>query len=463
MTAYGMVRALMVTLALAAPPVVGATRLSGTHTAPPLPFATALRRALRHAETIQAAEGALTQAHGQHLTALAAFLPTLSVSDDEQLYSPLGSQSSTFIAGTLVSTRGRFYDNAATVSAQWNLFDGGKDVAGFRAANDTLRSADRGLESAVNKTLVKVVGAYEAVAADQVRVRLDARIVSWDRQAVALTQKRYRHLVASRLTVLQALQQLITAQTTAINDRTQEAEDRETLARAMGMADMHSLRVAESLPAPRNIPLTAQMPRWVPSVISARASWQAARENVGVAEAGYWPTLAVTGQYNWLGLNPGSAKTAFTQTQGSNYTVGVTLSWTLFPLINTGGGIESAEGQAFVAEGRYRHAQVIARHRWQAAYSLYHTAQANVRAAAKAVRWARETLRLTNARIRGQQDSALALAQAEVARLQALTTERVAVLSQILTGWKLLRAAAPRHFASRLFRVAQGSARAPHG
>lgn len=462
MTAYWAGCMLAVTLAMSPPPV-GATRLSGSHATPPLPFATALRRALRHAETIQAAEGALTQAHGQHLTALAAFLPTLSVSDDEQLYSPLGPQSSTFIAGTLVSTRGRFYDNAATVSAQWNLFDGGKDVAGFRAAEDALRSADRGLESAVNKTLVKVVGAYEAVAADQVRVRLDTQIVSWDRKAVALTQKRYRHLVASRLAVLQALQQLITAQTTAINDRTQEAEDRETLARAMGMADMRSLRVSVHLPHPRSVPTASPPPHQTPSVMSARASWQAARENVGVAEADYWPTLAVTGQYNWLGLDPGSAKTAFTQTQGSNYTVGVTLSWSLFPLINTGGAVESAEGQAFVAEGTYRHAQVIARHRWQAAHSLYHTAQANVRAATQAVRWARETLRLTNARIRGQQDSALALAQAEVARLQALTTERVAVLSQTLTAWKLLRAAAPSHFASRLFRVAQGSVGTPHG
>lgn len=189
-----------------------------------------------------------------------------------------------------------------------------------------------------------------------------------------------------------------------------------------------------------------------------QASWQAARENVGVAEAGYWPTLAVTGQYNWLGLNPGSAKTAFTQTQGSNYTVGITLSWTLFPLINTGGGVESAEGQAFSAEGSYRHTEVIARNRWRTAHSLYQTARANVRAATQAVRWARETLRLTNARIRGQQDSQLALAQAEVARLQALTTERVAVLSQTLTAWKLLRASAPLRFTARLFRVARGSA-----
>ncbi len=426
-----------------------------------LTFATALRLSVEKALAIQEAEGTLAQAHGQRLSALAAFLPTLSVSDGEQLYAPLGPQSSTFIAGTLVSTRGRFYDNAATVSAQWNLFDGGKDVAGFRAAADSLRSAEKGLESAVNKTLIKVVGAYEAVVADQVRVRLDARIVSWDRRISRLTEKRYRHLIASRLTVLQALQQLITAQTTAINDRTQEAEDREALARAIGIADTDSLHVADVLPVPANIPTSVRAPRWAPSVISAKAAWRAARENVGVAEAGYWPTLAVTGQYNWLGLNPGSARTAFAQTRGSNYTVGLTLSWNLFPLINTGGSVESAEGQALSAEGTYQHAEVVGRRRWRAARSLYQAAKANARAAAQAVRWAHETLTLTQARIRGAQASTLALAQAEVARLQALTTERVAILSQTLTAWKLLRAEAPRRFTSRLFRVALRSTHEP--
>ncbi|WP_298138335.1 TolC family protein [Acidiferrobacter sp.] len=451
----------MTLLAAGLPPAWAAP--SGRHApAPVLPFAQAVRLSLTRAPAITEAEGALTEAHGQHLSALAAFLPTVSASDGEQLYAPLGPQSSTVIAGTLVSTRGRFYDNAATVSAQWNLFDGGKDVAGYRAAALGLQSAEQGLESAVNTTLIKVVGAYEAVVADQIRVHLDTRIVSWDRRISDLTQKRYRHLIASRLAVLQALQQLITAQTTEINDRTQEAEDRETLARAIGLAGTQAVRVADALPAPPPIPAGARAPRSAPSVVSARAAWEAARENVRVAEAGYWPTLAVTGQYNWLGLDPGSAETAFMQTHGNNYTVGLTLSWTLFPLINTGGAVESAEGQALSAEGTYHHAEVIGRRRWQAARSLYRTARANARAAAQAVRWAHETVTLTKARVHGAQASALALAQAEVARLQALTTERVAVLAQTLTAWKLLRADAPKRFAARLLRVAQGGVRGAH-
>ncbi|MHB1753800.1 MAG: hypothetical protein ACYCTF_14225, partial [Acidiferrobacter sp.] len=60
------------------------------------------------------------------------------------------------------------------------------------------------------------------------------------------------------------------------------------------------------------------------------------------------------------------------------------------------------------------------------------------------------------ARIRGQQDSEPALAQAEVARLQALTTARVAALTRALAAWRLVRADVPRRFAIRLLRVAQG-------
>ncbi len=446
--------------------IIGAVSLAGIRVAqaapsaarppggPTLSLAQALRVSLRHAHAIQSAEGTLTQAHGQHLSALAAFLPTLSASDSEQLYAPLGAQSSTFIAGTLVSTRGRFYDNAATVSANWNLFDGGKDVAGYRAAADAVTAAHTGLEAAVNKTLIRVVGAYEAVAADQVRVRADARIVAWDHRIVQMTQQRYRHLVASRLTVLQALQQSITAETTGINDRTQEASDREALARAIGIPGRERLRVATSLPGPSRLPAAAEPINRAPSVVAARASWQASREGVSVAQAGYWPTLAVTAQYNALGLNPGSAQTAFTETRGSNYTVGLTVSWTLFPLLNTGGSVESAAGQAFTAEAGFWQAQVLARRRRQAARHLYQTAKANTRAAAQGVRWAHETVRLTKARIRGAQDSELALAQAEVARLQALTTERVAVLARALAAWKLVRADRPQRFATRLLRAA---------
>ncbi|MHB1672035.1 MAG: TolC family protein [Acidiferrobacter sp.] len=303
---------------------------------------------------------------------------------------------------------------------------------------------------------MSVVGAYEAMAADQVRVRADARIVAWDQHIVDMTQQRYRHLVASRLTVLQALQQLITAETTGINDRTQEAEDRETLARAIGIPGHDRLRVAVHVPGPARLPAVVAPVNRAPSVVAAPATRQAAREGVSVAEAGYWPTLAITGQYNWLGLNPGSARTAFTETHGSNYTVGLTVSWSLFPLINTGGSVESAEGQVISADAGFRHAQVIARQRREAARSLYRTAQANIQAAAQGVRWAHETVQLTKARIRGQQDSEPALAQAEVARLQALTTARVAALTRALAAWRLVRADVPRRFAIRLLRVAQG-------
>ena len=76
-------------------------------------------------------------------------------------------------------------------------------------------------------------------------------------------------------------------------------------------------------------------------------------------------------------------------------------SRSLFPLINTGGSVESA-GQALSAEGIYQHAEVVGRRRWRAARSLYQTAKANARAAAQAVRWAHETLTLTQAASAGR-------------------------------------------------------------
>ncbi|MDA8390158.1 MAG: TolC family protein [Gammaproteobacteria bacterium] len=91
--------------------------------------------------------------------------------------------------------------------------------------------------------------------------------------------------------------------------RTQEAAGRERLC------------VAASLPGPSRLPAVAEPINRAPSVVAARATWRAAREGVSVAQAGYWPTLAVTAQYNALGLNPDSAQTAFTETRGSNYTV----------------------------------------------------------------------------------------------------------------------------------------------
>jgi outer membrane protein TolC len=425
---------------------------------PLLSLSQALAITALHQEAVVSAKAGISQTRAQRLGAIGAFLPTLSVSDQAQLYEPIGRSTNTIIAGTLVPAQRGFYYNAVTTNFGLNLFAGGKDAAGFRAARDALKSAKAGLAAAINAAFVRVLQSYEALAKDQATVSTQKKVVVINRAIAHLTELRYRHRMASRITWIQAEQQTLQAETQLSQDRQQEVSDTEALLRAMGYPSPPPVGIrVTSIPigptsARATVPIGTD-----PSVRAAYAQIKAAREQVDVARAGFWPTASLIAQYNWLGLDPHNPAVALSATAGNNYAAGLSINIPLLPAVNTVAAVQSAEAGVQNSFGTYDNAWATVTSRRLATRQLYREAATTQRLADRSAALAAENVRLTQERVDAQQSNRIGLDQAHMTAIEANLSRAAASEDLNLAAWRMYRAEHPQSFAHLLLTTAQAS------
>ncbi len=420
-------------------------------TSTPLTLGEALKITLNNAQPVTAARATISSAKAQHLGVIAAFLPSLSLSDQDQYYHPLQGSTSTVIAGTLVPAKHPFYNNVVNANLGFNLYNGGKDVANYQGNLETLRSAITGLSAALNSSFEQVLGDFEALAADQATVAAQQRIVRLDQEIERLTSLRMARQASSRIDLIQAQQQTLAAETQLSQNRQQAMNDREQLQRAMGyLAPSEDWQVEERLPAAPPVAPGQYPVQQDPAVQSAYAQVLAARQQVAVASAAYWPTVALTGQYNLLGTSSTALDQAFTATQGSNYTMGISVSLPLLPFYNTVSAVDVAQANVETNLSTYQSALASASSRTQSAFQQLQEAQQGIKLAAKSAQLAHANAHLTDARYQAHQSSRIDVDRALVLAEQADLSATTATLALRLAAWKLYRAAHPQQFADTL-------------
>lgn len=425
----------------------------------PLTLGEALAITQAHAQPVTAARATISSARAQRLGAIAAFLPSLSLSDQDQYYRPLQGATSTVVAGTLVSAKHPFYNNATTANFGLNVYNGGKDVAGYQASLESLNSAQSGLGAALDSSFAQVLSDFETLAADQATVAAQQRIVDLDIEIERLTSERMAHQASSRIDLIQTQQQTLAAETQLSQDRQLVLSDREQLERAMGyLAPAADWQVDESLPpaptvAPGRYPVQQD-----PAVQSAYAQVLAAQQQVNVARAAFWPSVSLVAQYNLLGTSTTALDQAFMASQGNNYVMGIAVSMPLLPFFNTVSAADTAQANVETNLSTYQNALAMASSRAQSAYLEYQEAKQGYRLAARSARLAHASAQLTDARYQAHQSSRIdldrALLLAEQAELSSITTK----LTLRLAAWKLYRAAHPNKFAGVLVAAAKVSA-----
>lgn len=421
----------------------------------PLTLNEALKITLDNAQPVTTARATIANAQAQHLGAIAAFLPSLSLSDQDQYYRPLQGSTSTVIAGTLVSARQPFYNNAVTANFGLNVYNGGKDIASYHGSLETLRSAKTGLSTALDSTFEQVLSDYTALAADQATVAAQQRVVQLDQEIERLTSLRTARQASSRIDLIQAQQQTLAAETQLSQNRQQAMNDREQLARAMGyVAPILDWQVAGHLPpAPPVAPGKYPM-RQDPAVQSAYAQVLAARQQVDVARAAYWPSVSLTAQYNMLGTDPTALDQAFSATRGSNYTMGISVSIPLLPFYNTVAAVDAAQANVQTNLGTYQNALATASSRAQSVFQQFQEARQGLDLATKSAQLAHTNAHLTDARYQAHQSSRIDLDRALILAEQADLSAITAKLGLRLAAWKLYRAAYPQQFADTLMAAA---------
>ena len=417
----------------------------------PLTLGEALAITQAHAQPVTAARATISSAQAQRLCAIAAFLPSLSLSDQDQYYRPLQGATSTVVAGTLVSAKHPFYNNATTANFGFNVSNGGKDIANYHASLESLESANMGLGAALDSSFEQVLSDFEALASDQATVAAQQRIVGLDLEIETLTAQRMAHQASSRIDLIEAQQQTLAAETQLSQDRQLVLNDREQMERAMGyLASTADWQVEESLPpapavAPGRYPVQQD-----PAVRSAYAQVLAAQQQVNSARAAFWPSVSLVAQYNLLGTSTTALDQAFMASQGNNYVMGISVSMPLLPFFNTVSAVDTAQANVETNLSTYQNALATASSRAQSAYLQYQEAKQGYRLATRSARLAHANAQLTEARYQAHQSSRIDLDRALLLTDQADLSSISTKLALRLAAWKLYRAAHPNKFVDAL-------------
>lgn len=422
---------------------------------PTLTLLQLLKVAEKHAHSVTLAQATIAQAKAQKVGAIADFLPSLSISDQNQYYHPSHAGSSTVVAGSLVPAEKGQYNNSASVDFNLNLYHGGKDHANLASSRENLRSAKTGLSAAFNDTFHKVLSSFEAVASDEASLSAQEKIVELNRDIQRLTKDRMSGQAASRIDLINAQQQTLSAETQVSQSRQQLLEDQQQLARTIGyVLPVLNWRVEKNLPPAPHVNAGEYSAQADPAVQSSYAKVLADRQQVDVAKAAFRPQIALSAQYNLLGTNPSSPNGSFGATRANNYSVGLSISMPLLPLYNTISAIDSARAKVDSDLSAYQDTMATVMTRNQNAYEQFQEAKQGEDLARQSSSLAQQNVQLTSARLKAKQSSRIELDQADILSTKATLSSVTAMLRLRLAQWQLYQAAHPIRFSHELMESA---------
>ncbi len=279
-------------------------------------------------QNVKAAQAAFEQSRALVSQARAGFWPTIAAS--------LGAQRegaptiTTNIAGVPVGTSTRTVNTfTAGVSANWDIDIWGRirrntesNVASAQASSAALAAARLSAQAEL------AADYFELRAQDQLEKLLDDTVVA-ETQSLHITESRYKFGVAARADVVTAETQLLSSQAQQVNAKIQRAILEHAVAVLIGKQPVEfSLEAAtmrSDVPTvPAGVPSTLLERR--PDVAAAERKMAAANAQIGVAKAGYFPDLTLTGQDQYSS----NTFSRLIKTSNRIWAVGPALAETLF-------------------------------------------------------------------------------------------------------------------------------------
>lgn len=335
---------------------------SGT-TFKPLSLAEAVVVATSEHPQVLIAQLELKKANTQVLTAVTPFLPSASVSmQGERFVTQNPTAQPTSVGSTVVGGQQDHYSSYASLNANWNLFNGGKDLAGYRSAKAGVQASENDLVKQTNETLSTVLIAYNDLFKAQTALLHQAETNKLLRGVLQRTEKRYEEGVDNQIALSQE------KVTFAKNEQSlfqvcQTLYDKSAvLARSLGLRlpAGHVFQLDAPIPDVEQINLNDDDLELIvqddPGVKAAKERVTMAQHKLDQTHASFYPTVAMTGRYDWLGQNPNSADAAISSTSPNSYRFGVVLSQPLGPFTSEYAAVEAAHADVLKADALYRQA-----------------------------------------------------------------------------------------------------------
>lgn len=337
---------------------------SGT-TFKPLSLAEAVVVAISEHPQVLIAQLELKKANTQVLTAVTPFLPSASVSmQGERFVTQNPAAQPTSVGSTVVGGQQDHYSSYASLNANWNLFNGGKDLAGYRSAKAGVQASENDLVKQTNETLSTVLIAYNDLFKAQTALLHQAEISKLLRGVLQRTEKRYAEGVDNQIALSQE------KVTFAKNEQgmfqvCQTLYDKSAvLARSLGLRlpAGHVFQLDTPIPDVEQASLNDDELELIvqddPGVKAAKERVAMAQHKLDQTHASFYPTVAMTGRYDWLGQNPNSADAAISSTSANSYRFGVVLQQPLGPFTSEYAAVETAHADVLKADALYRQALI---------------------------------------------------------------------------------------------------------
>jgi NodT family efflux transporter outer membrane factor (OMF) lipoprotein len=268
-----------------------------------------------------------------------------------------GSRSSTATtsSGTTISTGGGARNNfSLAIGASWEPDVWGRLRAGVDQARLSEQASAADLQAAKLSAQGELATNYFNIRQLDVARAIQAETIAGYERSMKITQNRYNAGIAAKTDVLQAETQLANAKADQLGLEQQRATLEHAIAVLIGRAPANFTLTPRPVwsatvpPIPFDVPSTLLQRR--PDIASAERRVAAANEQIGIARAGYFPSLNLSAN---AGLGAAAIGDLF-KASALTWSVGASVAQTIFNGGLTRAQVESAQAGVAAAAATYR-------------------------------------------------------------------------------------------------------------
>jgi outer membrane protein len=259
------------------------------------------------------------------------------------------SQLQKFSDGTTRERNGVKSNNlSGSVSLNWTLFDGFGMFATRDKLAEFVRLGELRVKEQISTTIATVINTYYSIVRQKQQLKAVEEQMSIGEERVKLAQYKLDIGVGAKPDVLQSKVDLNAQRAAQLEQQTLISQLKDELNQLMNVSELTSYDVSDSIPINRNLSLTdiqTVLERTNPTLLLARKNIDIARLTLKERRADRFPTVSLTGNYNFnrldnqVTVNPFSP--LFSRNSGFNY--GLTASIPIFNNYNTRRLIQHAQ------------------------------------------------------------------------------------------------------------------------
>lgn len=390
------------------------------------------------------------------LRAWSAFLPAAAATVENDRYKPAnGGSPVTVVGNSIVGGNGQGYTSYGAASLNVNLYNGGRDVAGYRASKAMQNASEASLAGALADVLEAVITSYGDLYKTQLVVKETSEVLTSLRAIQATATERFRDGHGTTIAIGKARNDVLDAERQLYQACHGLRDKSDALVKAIG-ADVSPGRVlvASGAVAPANSGLldlgsvdAAVMA--APAVIAAQQQVTAAYSKVDQAKGAFLPVVSAFAKKDFLGQSLSGFGSANGALASQSYRVGVSIQQPLGPFTTEYAELASAKSEALRQEAVLQQTVVDTRNRLHSAFNALIEAKDAAQSADDSLAESRKLLALTESLFRAGRTTVDSVEQARVDVYKSELLLHEQQLDLEVASWKLERSLGAESFAQK--------------